>query len=156
MKGMKFSRGNFPPRRALVWLTFERHVGSSTAVALIVDHVTLVFHDFPDHVPDEPANQRDDDLHDGQDQHQDAEHEVEDHLRMTRIEASNQGPVPRSPISLIVDFPASWFLNMRRILYQMPELQCWTQNDRSLAVLRLNSCSLLDHKSRWHISLIPD
>ena len=72
------------PRRVLVWLTFYGHVGSSTAVAFIAYHGALVFNDFPDHVPDEPANQRDDDLHDGQDHHQDAHHEEEHHLRMTR------------------------------------------------------------------------
>ena len=70
-----------------------------------------------------------------------------------------QGPVPRSPTSLIGlsrNFPASLFLNMRQIVYQNACIAKWNTIWTALVSLRLNLCSLLDHKSRWRFSLIPD
>ena len=70
------------------------------------------------------------------------------------------GPVPRSPISLIVDlsrnFHASLFLNMRRILYQNACIAKVKTRRTALSFLRLNSCSLQDPESRCRVSLIPD
>ena len=53
-------------------------------------------------------------------------------------------------------FPASLFLNMRRILYQNACIAKLKTRWTVLPFLRLNSSSLLDHKSKWRISLIRD
>ena len=69
------------------------------------------------------------------------------------------GPVPRSPISLIKSKLSCQFVYWiwDGFSTKTPALPCklktrWT----ALAFLRLNTCSLLDHKSRWRISLIRD
>ena len=74
--------------------------------------------------------------------------------------ACDRGRVFRSPISLIVDevetfLPVRYW--MRRIPYQKVCISKLKTRRTTLVILRLNSCSLLDHKSRWkkeRISLI--
>ena len=78
-------------------------------------------------------------------------------LTQQRGKTTIMGPVPRSPISLIVDqvetFLPVCFLIWDGFSTKTPALQSWNQTSGRLVFLCLNSCSLLGHKSRWRISL---
>ena len=58
------------------------------------------------------------------------------------------------------NFPASLFVTMRRILHQNEDQNAWITTLKTkqmvLVFLRLNSCWLLDQKSKSRISLILD
>ena len=54
------------------------------------------------------------------------------------------------------NLPVSVFVNMTRILYQNACIAKLKTRRTTLVFLHLKTCSLLDHKSRWRISLIGD